>query len=139
MEEERCALCGCILNRTQGQYATPTITGRSHATKHHFVASRFFRSKKRQNPIFEDCPWPTDGKKADKFMDVFCYECHEEILHNPVFLPEDIANYSKLVKKRGLNEDNKNESRDKVAGRIKLLHEIIQTGLNTLLERNEKW
>ena len=45
---ENCAICGCQLHR-QGDYAKPTIKGRSHATKHHFIAECFFgRSANRK-------------------------------------------------------------------------------------------
>jgi hypothetical protein len=37
-----------------------------------------------------------------------------------------------LVKERHLDEDRKTKSKDKIAGRIKLLHEIIQRGLEEL-------
>ena len=37
---ETCAVCGCELNRS-GNYAGTTTEGRSHASKHHFVAERF--------------------------------------------------------------------------------------------------
>jgi len=46
---ENCAICGCELHRTRDTYARATIEGRSHATKHHFVAERFFgRSSNRR-------------------------------------------------------------------------------------------
>ena len=63
---------------------------------------------------------------------IFCYECHEELLHNPIFLSEDIKKFAALCVERGLVEQEKTESREAIAGRIKLLHEIIQTGLNAL-------
>ena len=129
---ETCSICGCELHRTKGTYALPTAEGRSHASKHHFVAERFFgRSKNRRgtqrDKIFEKCPWGVEGETT-----IFCYECHEELLHNPVFLPDDIERLASLVKKRGLDENRKTESKDKIAGRIKLLHEIIQRGLEEL-------
>src|SRR5580692_11502054 len=34
-DQERCAICGCQLHRS-GEYATPTVAGRSHATEHHY-------------------------------------------------------------------------------------------------------
>lgn len=130
-----CSICGCKLHRS-GKYATPDIEGRSHATEHHFVAERFFgRSNTRKGelrePIFRDCPWPVEGQKA-----VFCYECHEELIHNPVFLPNDIVNFAKLVLRRGLNESQKNTSTDKLAGRIALFHEVIEKGISSLLNDN---
>lgn len=130
---EKCAICGCPLHRN-GEYAKPTVTGRSHATKHHCVPERFFgRSSNRQGTkregIFDVCPWDAEGKTI-----VFCYECHEELIHNPVFLPDDIDAFARLVSKRGLCEESKTEGREKIAKRISLLHEVISTGLEALLK-----
>lgn len=129
---ERCSICGCLLHR-RGDYAQPTIQGRSHATEHHYVAERFFgRSKNRKGTersrLFAACPW---GLEAE--CEVFCYECHEEVLHNPVFTPQDIRAFADLVARRGLSEQEKTESRDKLAGRVRLLHEVIEAGLRALL------
>jgi hypothetical protein len=128
---ERCAICGCDLHR-DGEYAKPTIKGRSHATRHHFVAERFFgRSANRRGtqrtPIFKKCPWG-----VEKLSAVFCYECHEELIHNPVFLPEDIQKFADLVKEQGLDEQHKTDSREKIAGRIRLLHDVIRAGIDKL-------
>lgn len=129
--ETNCAICGCLLHR-EGGYAKPTVSGRSHATVHHYVPERFFgRSKNRPNTkrdgIFNNCPWNAEGKTV-----VFCYECHEELIHNPVFSPEDIQSFASLVRNRELHEDQKPESREKIAGRIKLLNEVIQRGLEAI-------
>ena len=82
--------------------------------------------------IFKGCPWGYEGKK-----DSYCYECHEELLHNPVLLPEDIAAFARLVRFRGLNEKHKIEDRSKLAGRIMLLHECISLGLTELLKTTD--
>lgn len=131
---ESCAICGCTLHR-EGQYAEPTPHGRSHATKHHFVAERFFgrsnnRRRTKRAPIFSACPWDLERKTA-----VFCYDCHEELLHNPVLLPEDIAKFSELVRLRQLSETKKPNGRALLAGRIRLLHEALSTGIATLLQK----
>lgn len=135
MVPELCAICGCELHRTANTYARPTLEGRSHATRHHYVAERFFgRSTNRRGtlrePIFAACPWEAEGKSA-----VFCYECHEELLHNPVLLPQDLERFRELVAIRGLNEQRKDLGRSKLAGRIELLHEVIAAGLATLHEQ----
>jgi hypothetical protein len=129
---EKCAICGCELHRIAGTYALSTVEGRSHASKHHFVSERFFgRSKNRRGTqrekIFAVCPWGLERETA-----LFCYDCHEELLHNPVFLPDDIALFVRLVKTRSLDEGSKTASRARIAGRIKLLHEIIRRGLEEL-------
>jgi hypothetical protein len=135
---ERCAICNCELHRLRGTYARPTIEGRSHATEHHYVAERFFgrsanRSGEARERIFTECPWRVEGITA-----VFCYECHEELLHNPVLLASDIERFARLVKQRGFAEDQKTESRTKLAGRIQLLHEVIAAGIDALSNRNNK-
>ena len=135
-EFKTCGICGCLLHRG-GVYGKPTVRGRSHATKHHFVAERFFgRSKTRKNTIrpaiFRECPWNLEGKTEE-----FCYECHEELLHNPVFLPDDITKFQRLVQSRGLSEEKKTEGRDRIAGRIKLLQEVIHRGIDQSLSEDE--
>jgi hypothetical protein len=130
---EHCALCGCDLHRTPGEYANATIEGRSGATKHHSVAQRFFR-RSRTRParqiegIFTSCPWGNEGQSAD----VFCYECHELLLHNPVLLREDVLRFAELVRMRNLAETAKPADYSKIAGRVVLFHEVIARGLELL-------
>lgn len=131
---EHCAICGCELHRTANTYARPTVEGRSHATKHHYVAERFFgrtanqKADKTSHAIFNSCPFEHERETG-----VFCYECHEELIHNPVLLPADIKILAELVKRRGLSESKKSDSREPIAGRIKLLHEAISRGLKEIL------
>jgi hypothetical protein len=77
--------------------------------------------------MFASCPWAHEGT-----VGVFCYECHEELLHNPILLPEDIARFAELVRIRDLSESVKTEDRSKIAGRIALFHEVITRGLKVL-------
>jgi hypothetical protein len=65
---------------------------------------------------------------------VFCYECHEELLHNPVLLPEDVSRFAELVRLSGLSEKVKTGDRSKIAGRVALFHDAITRGLKILLE-----
>ena len=131
---ETCSICNCKLHRN-GDYAKPNIKGRSHATKHHFVAERFFgrssnRKGEKRTPIFTACPWNLESETA-----VYCYECHEELLHNPVLLPEDIRLFKKLVQQRGFSEEDKTESKELLGKRIELFHEAISLGLKALNEK----
>jgi hypothetical protein len=84
--------------------------------------------------VFQSCPWGHEGETA-----VFCYECHEELLHNPVLLPEDIARLASLVKQLGLSEENKTSDRSKLGGRIMLLHEAVARGLQLLVREQEEF
>jgi hypothetical protein len=78
--------------------------------------------------MWELCPWNCEGE-----VGVFCYECHEELIHNPVLLREDIQRFAELVRLRGLSEDVKTEGRSQIAGRIRLLHEVIASGISAVL------
>ena len=129
---ETCQICGCRVHR-QGEYAKPSVKGRSRATKHHFAAERFFRrSKSRAGDLRERLlavdPWGIEGKSV-----VFCYEWHEKLLHNPLLLPQDVKDLRILVRRRGLVENEKPEDRKKLEGRIKLLHEVLHRGIQELL------
>ncbi len=130
---ERCAICSCLLHRS-GEYARPTIAGRSHATKHHYVAERFFgRSKNRRGTarkgLLSVCPWGKEGEYG-----IFCYECHELLLHNPILLPEDVRLFSELVRHRGLQEERKPHNFTKIVGRITLFHDVISRGIASLYQ-----
>lgn len=133
--EEICAICGCVLTRERGTYASPTVKGRSHATEHHYVAERFFgrsanRRGEKRRPIFKKCPWDNlEHKKG-----LFCYDCHEVLLHNPVFTPDDIEGFKKLVEYHGFDEAQKSESMDKLGERIRLLQRVIQKGIKSIME-----
>jgi hypothetical protein len=130
---KKCAICGCKIH-TGGNYAADTVQGRSHTSKHHYVADRFYgHSKnnpaKHRTAIFTYDRWKVEGK-----TEIFCYDCHEELLHNPVLLPEDVSGFTKLVKSHRLNEKKKTKSKEKLAGRIELLHKALALGINKLLE-----
>lgn len=133
---EQCAICGCPLHRIANSYAQASIAGRSYAIKHHYVARRFFgRPTNAQGElvegIFSACPWKHERESA-----IFCYECREELLRNPVLLPEDVSQFAQLVKRRGLGEKQKTESRVPIAGRVVLLHEVISLGIATARKRD---
>jgi len=78
--------------------------------------------------IFAVCRWGVGGKS-----EVFCYECHEDLLHNPVLNPPDLARFAELVHIRGLSEEQKSEDRTLLAGRVKLLQEVFARGLASIL------
>lgn len=117
----RCAVCRCRLT-VGGGYADSTVQGRAHATDHHFVAKRFFSSG-----VFQTCPWGIEGR-----VKACCYECHEVLLHNPVFTESDLARFAELIAARGLTEEEKSPTAEKLGARIQLLHEVIEAGLRAL-------
>ncbi len=129
----RCTICGCLTHRN-GMYAQPTPHGRSHATEHHYVAERFFgrsgnRPGDQREGAFKSCPWGVERQTS-----LLCYECHEELLHNPVLMADDLQIFGELVRVLKLNEDTKTESRELFAERIQLFHRIIRAGLHTIRE-----
>lgn len=51
------------------EYARPNLEGRSHATRYHYVAERFFgrssnRNGKIREPNFSSCPWGVEKRIA---------------------------------------------------------------------------
>jgi hypothetical protein len=83
--------------------------------------------------LFAISPWGHEGES-----EVFCYECHEELLHNPVLLPEDIRLFAELVELRGLSEKEESGDRSKIAARIALFHDVITRGLKIMHEEESK-
>jgi len=84
--------------------------------------------------VFASCPWSQEGKST-----VFCYECDEELLHNPVLLSQDMAAFAPLVRSRGLDEEHKSGDRQKLGARIMLFHEVIAKGIAVLSQdENER-
>ena len=106
--------------------------------KHHYVPERFFgRSSNRKGTqrekIFDHCPWGHEGETA-----TFCYDCHEELLHNPILLPEDIKRFAKIVQIKGASETTKANSLEKIGERIRLFHEVIKRGLLEIENENNQ-
>jgi hypothetical protein len=131
MKVESCAICGCPVHRS-GEHTRPRIAGHSHVATRHRVPERFSprpakRRGARKHGLSVACPWG-----PEKQATVYCYECHEALIHNPVLLPGDVQAFAELVKIRGLNEDDKPSEKDKIARRVMLLHEVLATGLFTL-------
>ena len=79
---------------------------------------------------------PANGDLSGR-TEIYCYDCHEELLHNPVLLPQDVAKFAELVRLRQLSEIQKPKDRALLAGRIILLHEALSTVIAALL-RKEK-
>jgi hypothetical protein len=128
---ESCAICGCPVHRS-AEDAQLSIAERSYAAKHHYVPERLFglvanRRGANSEGMFGDSPWGREDQAT-----VYCGECHEELIHNPVLLPADVRAFAELVRNRGLSEEDKPEKRDKIAGRVMLLHEVIAAGLFAL-------
>jgi len=136
---ERCALCRCLVHRTRGTYATDTHEGRSHATGHHLVPQRFLgksatrRKKGPRTAILRPDTFPTPGELL-----VFCYECHEELLHNPMLLEEDIRRLAELFELSEASEpDGKPFEKVRLARRIEIFHNTIAEGVRCLLARKQ--
>ena len=47
----------------------------------HFFGRSSNRRGTKTEGLFDECPWRCEGE-----FGLFCYECHEELLHNPVML-----------------------------------------------------
>jgi len=141
--DQHCAICGCELfgarrDKEKGQlkrkvqYGEDSPEGRSYRTKHHYIAKRFLGRE-----IFSGGDEQRLIKNKRKYT-FLCYNCHEELLHNPMLLPDDIEDFHELVDKedKRLTEPTKGDDKDKLARRIELLHKVIETGIKVLLDGN---
>ncbi len=82
-----------------------------------------------------DTDFLNDSKESILRINVYVENLsYEEFFHNPVFLFVDIRRLSELVKLRNLDEKEKPASRERLAVRIMLLHEIMERGIQELLE-----
>jgi hypothetical protein len=122
---ERCTVCGCAVHR-EGRYGLATTQGRSHASEHHFVATRLLKRRSER-------PWFLEQETI-----VCCYECHEELLHNPVLLPTDLLRFALLIQSRGLNDDEKLPGRKGFVARVQLLQEVIAVGIKAMLKKERQ-
>mgnify|MGYP001619825991 CR=1 FL=1 len=127
--EGNCGLCGCALLR-MGKYGEDNALGRCFPSEHHLVAKRFYgKNKNKRSKILDD----DDFKKFSNEKIKLCYDCHEELLHNPVLSPDNMKGFKELVRKKHWDERNKKDGKEKIRGRIKLLQEIIDKGINIML------
>ena len=120
--------------RCENQYAKLSYEGRAHISKHHYVAERFFGRSKNRSTNKRTNFMEGEFKDHERKIGFFCYECHEVLLHNPVLLPEDIGLLKKIYKIKGLQEDVKTESYEKLKKKIIVLKEVISLGLKKYLE-----
>lgn len=67
---DSCSICACPLTSGRGEYATLSPRGRSHKSKHHFVAERFFgRSGNRRGTQRERlCEVPLGNRRAERAL-----------------------------------------------------------------------
>jgi hypothetical protein len=88
-EQTKCPLCG--MHFTSGGYATKK--GRHDRSTHHLFPNRFKKYfggvKGLANRL---------GLPEDEFKEIsLCYECHEEVLMNPIFTTQMISDLGCLM------------------------------------------
>ena len=132
-KKEKCEICGCQLTSKQDTYGQDTLAGRAHQTKHHNIAKRFYGQQNGRKPIFKKKDRTGNGWNVTRC----CFECHEELLHNPILTSKNIKTLSTLVKKTGSGERRKPEDKKRIANRILLFHAVIDTGLEALNRKNK--
>ena len=99
MEKEttdHCMLCG--IEFTSGAYATEN--GRYNRSEHHLFPTRFEKYHISQRSLAKKL-----NVESQDFDSVhLCYECHEELLHNPVFTTKMIKELSHLMRGKSLED-----------------------------------
>ena len=94
---DRCVLCG-IKFTTGGVYATES--GRHNRSEHHLFPARFEKFGISQRSLAKKL-----NVETQDFDSVhLCYECHEELLHNPVFTTKMIKGLSHLMKGKSFED-----------------------------------
>jgi hypothetical protein len=112
----KCNLCGEILPKANNNSVHGTETWMKGMRKYHLFPSRFkkYFGQDELTSIFNIDSFSECGE--------FCYECHEEILHNIVMNREMVENLSKVF-----SEKDKKE-------KICLFHKALGLGLKQLLD-----
>ncbi|HEY9205431.1 MAG TPA: hypothetical protein VIO58_05870 [Candidatus Methanoperedens sp.] len=106
-----CQLCKTPLKEGNLGYAYGTSEGLTHLSRHHIFPKRlkkYFTNDEIQKIFHIDNPSSSM---------VFCYECHEEILHNIILNDSMVAMLSTLLDRK----DKKTK--------IKIIHEILKKGI----------
>jgi len=94
---DHCVLCG-IKFSTKGVYATES--GRYNRSEHHLFPTRFKKYRISQRSLAKKLNVGTQDFDSVHL----CYECHEELLHNPVFTTKMIKELSHLMKGKSLED-----------------------------------
>lgn len=93
---DHCMLCR--IEFTTGVYATES--GRYNRSEHHLFPARFKKYRISQRSLAKKLNVETQA-----FHSVYlCYECHEELLHNPVFTTKMIKELSHLMRCKSLKD-----------------------------------
>ena len=108
--KSRCMLCG-IEYSTGAVYATEH--GRHSRGRHHLFPRRFEKYDMSQEGFAKKL----DVETRDLGFVHLCYECHEELLHNPVLTAKMLDELSHLM--RGKNFEDK----------VIILSHIIELGI----------
>ncbi len=93
---EHCMLCG--IEFTTGAYATEN--GQYNRSEHHLFPTRFEKYYISQRSLAKKI-----NVESQDFDSVhLCYECHEELLHNPVFTTKMIKELNHLMRGKSLED-----------------------------------
>jgi len=113
----KCQLCKAELQEGNRNNTYGTDGGMNHISRHHLFPKRFrnYFTDDEIKQIFQIEPPMVLGE--------FCYECHEEVLHNLVLNREIIDKLSKLF-----------EGKDKKT-RIIIFHQIFKLGIESILKK----
>ena len=93
-----CMLCGTKFS-TKGIYATKTKNGRHHRGEHHLFPARFEKHFSQRSLAKK---LNVETQSLDSIY--LCYDCHEELLQNPVFTTKMIKELSYLMKGKSLED-----------------------------------
>jgi hypothetical protein len=113
----RCQLCKAELQEGNRNNIYGTDEGMRHISRHHLFPKRF------RNYFTNDELMKIFQIETPNILGNFCYECHEEVLHNLILNREIIDKLSQLF-----------EGKDKKT-RIIIFYEIFRMGIETILKK----
>jgi uncharacterized CHY-type Zn-finger protein len=117
---DHCMLCGIEFPKT-GVYAEKTESGQHYRAEHHLIPKRFEKYHISQRSLAKKLNVGTQD-----FVPVYlCYECHEELLQNPVFTTEMIKELSHLIKGKSLED------------KVVILSHVIELGIREAIKEEE--
>lgn len=117
MGKKHCSLCGILLVEGNPNNNYGKQNAMDYISRHHAIPVRFkeYFSEKNLSTNF--------GITDLNLRFDFCYECHEEVLHNLVVNENIIQSLSKLFHKKSKQE------------KIRILHEVLKEGVSQLLNK----
>ena len=109
--KKKCLICGVELVEGNPNNKYGTFEGRNYISRHHLFPQRF-QKYFQENEVLNIFGITKFNERAE-----FCYDCHEEMIHNLILNKEILEKLNEKMNGKNLKE------------RIQIFHEIFKKGL----------